>query len=75
MSAKQVLETYARLHAGKLGAHWLWVAIERIVAGDSEEEVMRDFGYVPEQGLRKGETPQETRDVYPIPEFLRRGGA
>lgn len=42
---QHVLATYARLHEGRIGQHWLWAAIERIVAGDSEEEVMRDFGY------------------------------
>lgn len=42
---RHVLTTYARLHQGRIGQHWLWAAIERIVAGDSEEEVLRDFGY------------------------------
>lgn len=42
---QHVLTTYARLHQGRIGQHWLWAAIERIVAGDGEEEIMRDFGY------------------------------
>lgn len=41
-----VLKTYAALHEGKLGAHWLWTAIEQIAAGANEEAVMRDYGYV-----------------------------
>jgi hypothetical protein len=41
-----VWKTYARLHEGKIGQHWLWAAIERIaLAGESEAEVMADFGY------------------------------
>jgi hypothetical protein len=50
---KHVLETYIKLHEGRIGAHWLWVAIERIVAGESEREVMRDYGYTPENPARK----------------------
>lgn len=48
MSANDVIDTYIKLHAGKIGQHWLWAAIERVVAGDAEAEVMRDFGYVSE---------------------------
>lgn len=44
---KSVLETYKKLHEGKIGAHWLWVAIERIASGEPEVEVMRDYGYEP----------------------------
>lgn len=44
---ERVWNTYAALHADKIGAHWLWIAIERIVAGEREEEVMRDYGYMP----------------------------
>jgi hypothetical protein len=43
---KAVLDAYLKLHDGKLGAHWLWCAIMQINAGDSEESVLRDFGYV-----------------------------
>lgn len=33
-------------HPGKLiGQHWLEVAYERICAGESEVEVMADYGY------------------------------
>lgn len=41
-----ILETYLALHKGKIGTHWLWVAIERVVAGEPEVEVMSDYGYV-----------------------------
>jgi len=43
---QHVLKAYERLHEGKLGAHWLWVALERIANGEPEIEVMRDYGYV-----------------------------
>jgi len=40
-----VLNTYVRLHEGKIGAHWLWVALERVSLGEDEAEVMEDYGY------------------------------
>ena len=43
---KTVLENYLKLHEGKVGAHWLWVAIERINKGEAETEVLKDYGYV-----------------------------
>lgn len=43
-----VLRTYERLHANKLGAHWIWMAMERIAAGESELDVLLDYGYAPE---------------------------
>lgn len=46
---KHVLQTYLNLHEGKIGAHWLWVAIERVVAGEPEREVMKDYGYLPDE--------------------------
>ncbi len=42
---KHVLDTYIKLHESKLGAHWIWVALERISAGESEQSVMSDYGY------------------------------
>lgn len=55
--AKQdILRTYAKLHEHKIGMHWLWAAIERIVAGEPEKEVMEDFGYIMEQHLDKKPT-------------------
>lgn len=44
--ALEVLKTYLKLHEGKVGAHWLWCAIERIVQGESEFDVLWDYGYV-----------------------------
>lgn len=46
---EHILKTYACLHENRLGAHWLWTAIERLVGGESEAEIMRDFGYVPDR--------------------------
>lgn len=43
-----VLKTYLKLHKGKVGAHWLWSAIERITVGESEQAVLADYGYVRE---------------------------
>lgn len=45
---KAVLDAYLKLHEHKIGAHWLWCAIQRINNGESELSVMEDFGYVPE---------------------------
>ena len=42
---QHVLKTYELLHEGKIGAHWIWVALERIANGEPELEVMRDYGY------------------------------
>jgi hypothetical protein len=46
---RHILDTYAKLHEGKLGMHWIWAAIERMVwAGEPEVSTLEDFGYVPE---------------------------
>lgn len=42
---QNVLRTYLRLHQDKLGAHWLWCAIEQIAAGEPEGKVMAAYGY------------------------------
>jgi hypothetical protein len=42
----KILEIYLQLHEGKLGAHWLWVAIERITCGENEVGVMEDYGWI-----------------------------
>ncbi len=44
--ACHVLKTYILLHKAKIGQHWLWSAIERIVHGEKESAVLEDFGYV-----------------------------
>ena len=41
-----ILKTYLRLHEGKIGAHWLWSAIERIGMGEDEMDVLGDYGYI-----------------------------
>lgn len=46
---KDVLQTYINLHEGKIGMHWLWAAVERIARGESEAEVMADYGYTHEE--------------------------
>jgi hypothetical protein len=43
--ALDVLRTYLKLHEGKIGAHWLWCAIERITNGEREEQVLADYRY------------------------------
>ena len=43
-----VLRTYERLHANKIGAHWIWIALERIASGEPEIDVLLDYGYAPE---------------------------
>ena len=51
MSAPQLGEAIAvvaKLHEGKITAHWLWVAITRVAAGEPVDEVMRDYGWVRE---------------------------
>jgi len=40
-----VLKTYLKLHEGKIGAHWLWCALERIAQGEKEFDVLWDYGY------------------------------
>jgi len=45
-AALEILKTYLQLHEGKVGMHWLWRAIERIVQGESEFDVLWDYGYV-----------------------------
>ena len=47
-AAAEVLRQYLAAHEGKLGKHWLYAAIGRIVAGDSEAETLADFGWVPD---------------------------
>lgn len=43
--AAMVLDTYLRLHEGKAFQHWLWAALDRVVAGDPVDSVMADMGY------------------------------
>lgn len=50
---QQVLNTYEKLHKGKLGAHWIWVAMERIAAGENEIRVMREYGYEAIEEIRE----------------------
>lgn len=49
-AVEHILWTYLRLHEGKFGQHWLWAIIERVVAGDDVDAVMRDMGYVRDTG-------------------------
>lgn len=42
----EILQTYLKLHEGRIGTHWLWCSIERIVQGESEFDVLWDYGYV-----------------------------
>ena len=54
--AKGVLDTYRKLHDGKIGMHWLWAVIDRVVAGDGIDETLKDYGYERvEKGLARNE--------------------
>ena len=44
-SASEILETYLTIHEKKLGMHWIYAAAFRLAGGESEADVMRDFGY------------------------------
>ena len=41
----EIIAIYEKLHANKLGAHWLWVVIEQIAAGVPEDEAFKSFDY------------------------------
>lgn len=40
-----ILATHYALTKDKFGEHWLYVAAERLSAGETEAEVMLDYGY------------------------------
>ena len=42
---REVVATVTKLHKGKVFAHWLWVALSRVAAGEDVEQVMRDYGW------------------------------
>lgn len=45
---REVVATVTKLHKGKVFAHWLWVALSRVAAGEDVEpvdDVMRDYGW------------------------------
>ena len=47
--AEQVLRSYLRLHeltGQTVSQHWLAAAVDRVAAGESETDVMADYGYV-----------------------------
>ncbi len=44
---QQVLRIYLKLHQQeRLGEHWLWIALERVAAGEKADEVLADYGYL-----------------------------
>ena len=45
-AAADVLRAYLALHEGRVGQHWIYAAIGRMVQGDPEAEVMGDHGWV-----------------------------
>lgn len=51
--AINVLTNYLRLHKNRADLHWLWIAIERVVYGENERDVMEDYGYVYYDGDEK----------------------
>lgn len=40
-------------YPGKITMHWLRVAFDRIAAGETEAEVMRDYGYEYVENIEK----------------------
>ena len=40
-----ILRTYLKLHEGKLGAHWLWIVVQRVANGESADSVLAEYGY------------------------------
>lgn len=40
-----ILRTYLKLHEGKLGAHWLWIVVQRVANGESADSVLKEYGY------------------------------
>lgn len=50
-SSRKIVEIVTKLHVGAQTAHWLWVALCRVAAGEPVDQVMRDYGWVrPEDG-------------------------
>lgn len=49
--SRRIVEIVTKLHAGRTTAHWLWVALSRVAAGEPVDEVMRDYGWVREGKL------------------------
>lgn len=41
---------------GKITLHWLRAAFDRVAAGEPEQEVMADYGYVRAKGGKNGTT-------------------
>lgn len=56
-------DVYDKLHAGKLGAHWLWVVIEQIAAGVPEADAMREFGYYAQRPAKDARHEAKTVEV------------
>lgn len=43
---KEVLETYVKLHEGKLGMHWLWVVLLQMTHnGLSADDALAEYDY------------------------------
>lgn len=71
-AVEEILRTYLALHKGKLGAHWMWCAIEQLVAGIPEAEVMSDYGYfsTPPSAPGNGEGDAKDAVCYANPVIL-----
>jgi hypothetical protein len=51
---QEILNTYAKLHEGKIGLHWLWAVIEQVTHHPEHiEAILRDYGYVKEQTIHQ----------------------
>lgn len=42
---RAILDVYEKLHADKLGMHWLWSVVEQVAAGGDADAALREFGY------------------------------
>lgn len=42
---RAILDVYDKLHADKLGMHWLWSVVQQVAAGGDADAALREFGY------------------------------
>jgi hypothetical protein len=63
---RDAVNTLRKLHQGKLGAHWIWCALQQIAAGQDEAQVLRDFGYT----FSAISAPQEGCESVPVGELV-----
>ena len=62
-AAADVLRAYLALHEGRVGQHWIYAAIGRMVQGDPEAEVMADMGWYADDADEMRDALREERDA------------